>query len=1035
MAETEDGDDTVELEQADWRSPVADRVAAPSNAGPELLPFHERSWPDFERIILVVAEHVDGLRGVRLYGTPGQEQRGIDLWGTDHDGVNIGYQPKRLRSFDERDLAAAVKKFDGERRAVDARRLVICVACETDRTQVSETLVELRRSHPRFEIDLYDRRRLSEMLRSRPDLVRRLFGPDWAAAFCESVDWPIPERTTSDVLADALVRGPIVALGLEERFARCDQLAATEPVQAARELGSIIEALVNGNFDAFAAPLKLQQAELLLTSGDLPGGIEILTELSWKRIEAGGNNWDQHSLSRIRALLAKFDSPGARAFVAFADGINQWYGQPDAGLTDLLLRHGDLVLTEHPLVDSATLWILETAISTGDLHSAEAVSDAAMAAIARRQPRGLADEVNVRLRTALADAVDDWDSLLRDARSGRLGSRMATLVLMRYGRRCTYKGQPEDADAEYSLAIQRACIAGINAEAAAAVRSIIHLRMRFGSFTDDVNTMVQLAYQIESSGAVGLVPGVDGLDAGSLALSRDKLPEALRWYRTALRNSVIRGDLTDENAALVGLVNVLARSKERAAALQYALASGSIAATDECFPLPAYIDVRSWLSAEPYWQRATAFLTVSKQSDLIPDADVPVHVDLALDAIGEPRRGMFAPHVDLNAWKALAALSARASEPQAGRALELVESRIERERNHYRFEDDDLIDVVVSIESTQPGLRERAAELLARMIEQGDNFADDVRRAIVRERRSPHPHLLSRLTTLADAGHQSALQTLGDLDVRHADLLDSVRADVAALLGAPPPVPGRMEFGTWLPRTARRARVLDEAERIQFALHCAALAEDRTRPESNRTEGAEGVLLLSDHLPVNRRSELFARMMTLAADIDEPTHVDRQLLGGLHPLSTFRFDLDFGSLPREALQAAAALAVTADEAAVIAALATTRLVSHNVKEVDAATTALWYLDRASVELNVRLLLAHPVARVRQLAAAVSVQSDHPNSDDVMRLANDMDPSVRRVLASGVKMLAERNDELGRQVFAVLSKDDHWSVRQQLESDS
>ena len=1035
MSETERGDETVELEQTDWRSPVADRVAAPSNAGPELLPFHERSWPDFERIILVIAEHVDGLRGVRLYGTPGQEQRGIDLWGTDHDGVNVGYQPKRLRSFDERDLAAAVEKFDGELRAVDARKLVICVACETDRTQVSETLEELRRSHPRFEIDLYDRRRLSEMLKSRPDLVRRLFGPDWAAAFCESVDWPIPERTTSDLLADALVRGPIVALGLEDRFARCDQLAATEPVQAAGELGSIVEALVNGNFDAFAAPLKLQQAELLLTSGDLPAGIEILTELSWKRIEAGGNNWDQRSLGRIRALLANFDSPTARAFVAFADGINQWYGQPDAGLTDLLSRHDDLVLTEHPLADRATLWMLETAISTGDVHTAEALCEAAVAAIARREPRGLADQITVRLRTAMADAVDDWDSVLRDARSGRLGSRMATLVLMRYGRHCTYKGRPEDADAEYSLAIQRACIAGINAEAAAAVRSIIHLRMRFGRLTDDVNTMLQLAHQIESSGAVGLIPGVDGLDAGSLALSRGKLPEALRWYRTALRNSVIRGDLADENAALTGLANVLTRSKEPAAALQHALAAGSTAATDECFPLPAYVDLRPWLSAEPHWQRATTFRAVSHQSDLMPDAEVPVHVDLALDAIGEPRRSMFAPHVDLNAWKALAALSARASEQQAARALELVEPRIERERNHYRFEDDDLIDVVIAIEVTQPGLRERAAELLATMVEQGDNFADDVRRAIVRELQPPHPHLLNRLTALSDAGNQSAVQTLGDLDIRHPHLLDSVRADVAALLGAPPPEPGRMEFGTWLPRIARRARVLDEAERTQMALHCAALAEDRTRPESNRTEGAEGVLLLSHYLPVTVRSELFSRMMALASDIDEPTRVDRQLLGGLHPLSTFRFDLDFGSLPREALLAASALAVTPDETAGIAALAMTRIVSHNVKEVDVAATALWYLDRTSVELNVQMLLAHPVARVRQLAAAVVVHSDHPNGNEVMRLANDSDPSVRRVLASGVKILEERDAALGKQVVAVLSKDDHWSVRRQLECDS
>ncbi len=234
------GDDTgkpSEFDQADMRDLVTDQVAPPSTRDPDLLPFHERSWQDFEKIVLVVAEHVDGLRGVRVYGVPGQRQYGIDIYGSGDDGENVGYQAKRRVAFGVTELKAAVEEFANGFRPVNATTLVICVSCDTDRTEMSETLEQLREKHD-FGIELYDRRRLSEKLRTRPELVRRLFGPEWATAFCDRVDWPVPERTSADVLADALVRGPITALGLEADFNHCNALAATDPVTAAAGLAS-----------------------------------------------------------------------------------------------------------------------------------------------------------------------------------------------------------------------------------------------------------------------------------------------------------------------------------------------------------------------------------------------------------------------------------------------------------------------------------------------------------------------------------------------------------------------------------------------------------------------------------------------------------------------------------------------------------------------------------------------------------------------------------------------------------------------------
>lgn len=243
MATQNPEEDFVELDDAAWRTPVTDQIAAPASADPGLLPFHERSWEDFERAMLVIAEHVDGLRSVRLYGTRGQAQKGIDLYGVDDDTRTVAYQPKRVRSFDEGDLEAAVKAFDVKQRAVDAKRLVVCVGCETDRTQMSEKLQTLRKAHPHLEIELYDRRRLSELLKTRPELVRRLFGETWAGAFCDGLQWPVPRLCPADVLADALVRGPLKALGLDETLNRCNELAPSDPAPAALGVERIVALL------------------------------------------------------------------------------------------------------------------------------------------------------------------------------------------------------------------------------------------------------------------------------------------------------------------------------------------------------------------------------------------------------------------------------------------------------------------------------------------------------------------------------------------------------------------------------------------------------------------------------------------------------------------------------------------------------------------------------------------------------------------------------------------------------------------------
>lgn len=98
------------------REAVTDPVLPPATATPQLLPFEQRSPEDFERICVVVAEQVDGLRDVRLYGIPGQRQEGLDLVGWDARGEAVVYQARRVATFTDRDLRKAVEDYATGRR-------------------------------------------------------------------------------------------------------------------------------------------------------------------------------------------------------------------------------------------------------------------------------------------------------------------------------------------------------------------------------------------------------------------------------------------------------------------------------------------------------------------------------------------------------------------------------------------------------------------------------------------------------------------------------------------------------------------------------------------------------------------------------------------------------------------------------------------------------------------------------------------------------------------------------------------------------
>lgn len=1016
-----------ELNIEELRLPVTDPVAPPSSPVPDLLPFDQRSWQDLEKVGLVVAEHVDGLKDVRLYGAPGQRQEGIDLFGWDDDGQAVDYQVKRYREFEENHLEAAVEAFADGRRPFDPKRLVLIVSCTADRWQVAETLARLRAAHD-FEIDLYDRRRLSELLRNRHDLVRRLFGGQWADIFCGGTPIASPERSAAEVLADSLLRGPVVALGLEQLLNEAWDLADTDPVRAASNLRAVTVALDQQGFGGLGAGLRRKEAELLVRAGNDSEAAELLAGLAWREVERGGSFWDREALGRLRALAKDLGSQGGTSFVQAVDGTEQWFVQPQISLLDLVETARTMRSAGHVLADDVALWIAETALAIEDVDALDALATDLKAIVAGRESRGADDDLTVRARLCLADASGEWADLVRDARRGHLGRRLCSLVHARRGRSLALTARPSDAEDAFREAVDQACMAHLPQEAGQALRSILDIQARYGPLTD-LNEIFKLALAVEGTGPASFLGRQrDPHDAGMAALAEDRPPEALRWFRTDLRDSVITGHLAGELDAHRELGRLLAKVGEVFAALPHAIRGGDTKLVEAILPQAEHLPVgHPLLVSRRPWVRATALLAEASQADLIRDEDVAPTIDLALAATEGDIQAPLGPQVWVNAWKLVRALGQRMTEAQAADALDRLERQIAREPNHYRWNDDEHIAIVADVLTAQPSLAERATDHLVRLLEQGGQLAEDVRSKAGDALHAAHERVLPELERLANAEHPVALRLLLDFGVTHPKLVSDAERQLAAELNRPEPEPGCFDFGSLLPRTSYVARVLPEEDRIRLGRHALGIASDPKEAEPNRTEAMQALRVLARELPDEVRDEFFAACFCIATHDVELSAVDRELMGGLHPLSTMRINLDWGSLQPTALRAAAGMARSDDQYEQVVPVAFS-LLTRSERHAYAGAHALAMLPPGHVTVDLALLSGLQAVWARQLAAVLWVH--HPGHLPGLghALAHDADPSVRRSLASGLDTLQAVDPEIASEIRAVLSQDPHWTVR-------
>jgi energy-coupling factor transporter ATP-binding protein EcfA2 len=151
------------------------------------LPFSELTWENFERLCLRLAKENSNIENCRLYGGPGDNQEGIDIYAKKSGADKyITYQCKREEGFGPQKIKDAVSTFLAGEWAKKTEEFVLCtqesLRKKSRHDEVVTQLEILQREN--IILKIWDSDELSIELKKFPQIVYDFFGIVWCETFC-----------------------------------------------------------------------------------------------------------------------------------------------------------------------------------------------------------------------------------------------------------------------------------------------------------------------------------------------------------------------------------------------------------------------------------------------------------------------------------------------------------------------------------------------------------------------------------------------------------------------------------------------------------------------------------------------------------------------------------------------------------------------------------------------------------------------------------------------------------------------------------
>lgn len=169
-------------------NPTSPYVLPPINSSIQQLPLEDLHWEDFEQLCVHLLDKRCELGTVQPYGLQGQNQLGIDVLGFNKRTQEYEViQCKCYKGlFSKSDLEAAVTRFlDGKWRT-KSKRLILAVTKDTRETGLvdEENKQRERLKAEGIEFEVWDKLRMTRLLKCTPELIDAFFGAAWHHVLC-----------------------------------------------------------------------------------------------------------------------------------------------------------------------------------------------------------------------------------------------------------------------------------------------------------------------------------------------------------------------------------------------------------------------------------------------------------------------------------------------------------------------------------------------------------------------------------------------------------------------------------------------------------------------------------------------------------------------------------------------------------------------------------------------------------------------------------------------------------------------------------
>ena len=832
-----------------------------------------------------------------------------------------------------------------------------------------------------------------------------------------------PSQVTppSDLHAEALLLGPVQALGLASRVEKAQQLASDAPADAARLYAEIADAL-RERFPGYADRFERLRATALRAAGDSEASHDLLMQLAirdlWERAEPKLGSEVAAGVEKLHKEVDAIRQARGRALVHFGR-CHEYSGEleklaecfenlgPDDDFSPVIA----VLSAEAALADRAYQFVLDRRESL------------------QRAATGGNTEIELRVRAALGDAgfSDVWTDLINKTSSLRFPPGEGTYVCLRGARWCAWNGELDKAQMLYRLATKLGSEAGLDLDVENALWSLTVL-YSLGGFSaelfEELSETNRMALSIEGSRSYVRVNSRTQRRSYQYLANR-QLPEAHLWAQYRLLESIRSGCLMDELESHAILARIYSQSDEPLDALEHALLGGSQQLVKEIAPnlyeWPKFLS--NMVVSKAPWVRQSALLALEYVGDLAPAESarrlVPELLAQLHESAGDAR---VAPAL----LKALGTLILEATDNDLAQLMPYLEEYAAREPEAYRLTDPGVMTLAARLYRFRPTFRQQAAAILGEMSIGShtgewsralDECGDDTGELIEAVERISERENIDLAHSLSDLGH----------------LTNGTRAVWLQRLQfvADHPLGQRTEHAIG-PRYDVPIGFLREQNPtvvLQYVDKLVAIGCDVGEFILNRGAALAAATNVIDTLSVSDKRHLFERARPLVEQSIQISEADQFHVSTQHPLSRFRISLGSATnVQTSAGRLLAGAATSPDECSVVVEFALDWVRSEEPTLQGAGAAILTLPNLSSGTARSSELAKHNNPRVRKAAVWIPGMQESPDTVTFEQLADDPDQSVRIAVAQALPHVASMATHSYERIRVRLNSDRSAIVR-------